>query len=69
MFFSIALFICALISNIFLRFVLRSGIKAKLLAIAFNCKSAPEVHGDGSYGHYHDEKHKYHIWFGNPVKY
>ena len=42
---------------------------AKLLAIAFNCKSAPEVHGDGSYGHYHDEKHKYHIGFGNPVKY
>ena len=30
MFFSIVLFICALISNIFLRFVLRSGIKAKL---------------------------------------
>ena len=42
---------------------------AKLLAIAFNSKSALEVHGDGSYGHYHDEKHKYHIWFGNPVKY
>ena len=30
MFFSIALFVCAIISNMFLRFVLRAGIKAKL---------------------------------------
>ena len=29
----------------------------------------PEIHNSGHYWHYHDEKHKYHIWFGNPVNY
>jgi len=28
---------------------------------------SPEIHGINYYGHYHDPKHKYHIWFGLPI--
>lgn len=42
---------------------------AKALAVAFDCRKAPEVHGSGYYGHYHDGWHKYHIWYSKPVYY
>lgn len=29
--------------------------------------SAPEVHGRGYYGHYHDKNHLIHIWYGGPL--
>ncbi|MEL7569484.1 MAG: RHS repeat-associated core domain-containing protein [Eubacteriaceae bacterium] len=42
---------------------------AKALAMVFGCNTLPEVHGSGQYGHYHDGKHKFHIWYGNKIKY
>lgn len=39
---------------------------AKLLAVMTRSYKAPEVHGRGYYGHYHDRKHLIHIWYGNP---
>ncbi len=30
--------------------------------------SLPKVHGIGYYGHYHDQRHKFHIWFGMPLE-
>lgn len=44
---------------------------AKAIAVVFGCNEAPEVHGSGNYGHYHDdaEKHHIHIWFGGTISY
>ena len=40
---------------------------AKALALAFSWNEAPEVHGAGMYGHYHDSMHAFHIWFGGQI--
>ena len=37
---------------------------AKALAIGVGIYSKPEVHQSGYYGHYNDDEHNYHIWFG-----
>ncbi len=37
---------------------------ARALAVAVGATKPPEVHGSGMYGHYHDKKHKVHIWYG-----
>lgn len=29
----------------------------------------PEVQASGYYGHYHDSRHVYHIWYGKPINY
>ena len=42
---------------------------AKALALALWRKTPPEAHGSGYYGHYHDQDHIIHIWFGSPMKY
>ena len=42
---------------------------AKASAVAFGCTQKPEVNGNGYYGHYHDAKHLYHIWFGGKIWY
>ena len=39
------------------------------LATVLGCTSAPEVHGSGYYGHYHDKDHIIHIWYGYPINY
>ena len=41
---------------------------AKLLAVSLGNNDAPETHGIGFYGHYHDEDHGFHIWFGMPLE-
>lgn len=40
---------------------------AKALAVVFGCSKSPEVHLPG-YGHYHDSKHAFHIWYGDKIK-
>ena len=40
---------------------------AKALAFVLKADSAPEVHGRGYYGHYHDKNHLIHIWYGGPL--
>ncbi len=46
---------------------------AKHLALLVHAKEqtveSPEVHGPGKYGHYHDGKHAFHIWYGGPLYY
>ena len=42
---------------------------AKALAYVFGATEAPEVHGSGKYGHYHDGTHTFHIWFGGVIYY
>ena len=42
---------------------------AKALASTFKWSGAPEVHGSGKYGHYHDKTHSFHVWFGKPQIY
>ena len=44
-----------------------SKVAAKMLAFGTGCYDAPEVHGYGGYGHYHDSHHFVHIWFGSPL--
>ena len=39
---------------------------AKALAVVFGCDTEPEVHIPG-YGHYHDAKHAFHIWYGDKI--
>ncbi len=41
---------------------------AKILAVTSGDFSLPTVHGIGYYGHYHDQRHKFHIWFGMPLE-
>ena len=41
---------------------------AKALAVVFGCDNPPEYHGDGMYGHYHDSKHTFHIWYGGKLQ-
>ena len=43
-------------------------IAAKTLAFVTGANSAPEVHGYGNYGHYHDKHHLIHIWYGDAQK-
>ncbi len=42
-------------------------IDAKALAVAFGWTSPPEAHGINYFGHYHDNTHAFHIWFGSPI--
>jgi hypothetical protein len=44
---------------------------ALALAVAFGAlqSEAPQVHGNGYYGHYHDGRHKFHIWYGGKIWY
>lgn len=44
-----------------------SQTAAKALAVVFGYTGAPEVHGVGYYGHYHDSTHSFHIWYGKPI--
>lgn len=34
--------------------------------IVFGCIDVPEVHIPG-YGHYHEGKHAFHIWYGSKI--
>ena len=42
---------------------------AKALAIVTGCNETPEVHDTSLYGHYHDAKHAFHIWYGSKITY
>ncbi len=41
---------------------------AKALAVVFGYNKKPEYHGPGTYGHYHDSEHAFHIWFGGKLQ-
>ena len=43
--------------------------EAKTLAVVLKSDVAPEIHGSGYYGHYHDKTHQIHIWYGQPLFY
>ena len=40
---------------------------ARALAQVLGNTRAPEYHGAGMYGHYHDSTHTFHIWFGSKI--
>ncbi len=38
---------------------------AKALSVVLGSNEPPQVHGKGAYAHYHDGKHRIHIWYGS----
>ena len=40
---------------------------AKALSVVLGSNEPPQVHGKGAYAHYHDGKHRIHIWYGSKI--